>query len=385
MSLAKSNVPFKATDKEHSTPHPRMFAAVAALTSLIHAHPGEEHDATEVVKEATLRHTIADINSYAVGQCVNDVETLDRKQRAMERRMDTFRNLQANRGIVNDQQIYRRNNVQFAKWGQVSHDRTGKVDFTKSTPHVEVFGANTTCIMTPDNIIGPYYVLGEQIRSNVVEGHRGVPVHLEIQFVDVQDCKPVSGLLVDIWQCNATGVYSGVSAAGQGGLKSTFLRGVQQTDKDGVVEFDTIFPGHYQGRATHIHVSAHTGSSILPNNTFTGGDVNHISQLFFDQALISAVEKLAPYNTNRIPLTTNARDLYSGYAATEAYDPFPEYVFLDGKDLSQGLFMWIEVAINTKANYNDYAIVAAILGPEGGKNNPKYSLIKAITPPPTHG
>lgn len=143
MSLAKSNVPFKATDKEHRTPHPRstltcykekafahhccfgslsslitiltlvqlimflnlprlsVFAAVAAFTSLIHAHPGEEHDATEVVKKATLRHTIADINSYAVGQCVNDVETLDRKQRAMERRMDTFRRLQANRGIVN--------------------------------------------------------------------------------------------------------------------------------------------------------------------------------------------------------------------------------------------------------------------------------------------
>src|SRR5262249_52238996 len=150
--------------------------------------------------------------------------------------------------------------------------------------------------------------------------------------------------------------------------------GVQQTDKDGVVEFDTIFPGHYQGRATHQHISAHTGATLQPNNTYTGGTVSHITQLFFDQALIAAVEKLTPYNSNRVPLTSNAADMYTGYAATAAYDPFPEYVMLDGNDLSKGLFVWVEIALNPKADFNDYAPNAAFLGPNGGTNNPKYSL-----------
>lgn len=63
-------------------------------------------------------------------------------------------------------------------------------------------------------------------------------MHLELQFVDVATCKPLQPLVVDIWACNATGAYSGVSAAGEGGLQTTFLRGVQQTDKDGVVRFN---------------------------------------------------------------------------------------------------------------------------------------------------
>ena len=160
---------------------------------------------------------------------------------------------------------------------------------------------------------------------------------------------------------------------------------MQVTDKDGVVEFDTIFPEHYQGQANHQHISSHTGATLLPNNTYSGGTVSHISQLFFDQALISAIEKLTPYNTNRVGLTTNAADMYTGYAATAAYDPFVEYVRIDSKDLSKGLFMWVEIALNPNANFNDYAPNAAFLGPDGGTNNPKYSVIKAVTPPPTHG
>ncbi len=319
--------------------------ALLALISCGLAHPGEKHDELEAWEGAEARHAIADINNAALSECSGEAGVFARKERAMKRRMETFRRLQKQRGITDGMTIretsgpcspggpsliisrearvvHRRNNVQFAKWGQASHDKTSSLKFTKTTPHLEVFGANTTCIMTPDNIIGPYFVLGEQIRSDVVEGRKGVPVHLEVQFIDTQICKPVQGLLIDLWQCDATGIYSGVSAAGQGGLKTTFLHGAQVTDKDGVVEFDTIFPGHYQGRANHQHISSHTGATLLPNNTYSGGTVSHISQLFFDQALISAVEKLVPYNTNRVALTTNAADLYTGYAATAAYDPF---------------------------------------------------------------
>lgn len=93
---------------------------------------------------------------------------------------------------------------------------------------------------------------GELIRQDVTEDQTGVDLHLDLQFVDINTCEPVTDLLVDIWHCNATGVYSGVSSTGQGGLDTTQFRGVQPTDDDGVTEFDTIVPGHYTGRAVHI-------------------------------------------------------------------------------------------------------------------------------------
>lgn len=106
--------------------------------------------------------------------------------------------------------------------------------------------------MVPEVTIGPYFVSGELIREDVTDGESGVPLHLDLQFVDISNCAAVEDLLVDLWHCNATGVYSGVSASGQGGLDSTAFRGVQPTDSDGVAQFDTIVPGHYTGRAVHI-------------------------------------------------------------------------------------------------------------------------------------
>jgi protocatechuate 3,4-dioxygenase beta subunit len=74
-------------------------------------------------------------------------------------------------------------------------------------------------------------------------------LHLELQFIDTTTCEPVEDLLIDIWSCNSTGVYSGIDTLQlnlgvQGGVNTTFLRGLQVTDTDGVVEFDTLFPGH---------------------------------------------------------------------------------------------------------------------------------------------
>ena len=64
-------------------------------------------------------------------------------------------------------------------------------------------------------------VQGEMIRSNIVENVKGVPVHLEMQFVDTTTCKPATSLLIDVWSCDPAGKYSGVSAAGQGGLATS--------------------------------------------------------------------------------------------------------------------------------------------------------------------
>lgn len=72
-----------------------------------------------------------------------------------------------------------------------------------------MFAANTSCILTPTVTDGPYYVWGEVIRQNVKEDlySDGVDMSLEVQYIDINTCRPVPGALVDIWHANATGVY----------------------------------------------------------------------------------------------------------------------------------------------------------------------------------
>ena len=148
-------------------------------------------------------------------------------------------------------------------------------------------------------------VTGEYVRKNIVEYQAGVPITLDYQVINVDTCEPVSDVYVEIWHCNATGVYSGVDSP-QGGLNSTWLRGIQLTDEDGVAQFESVFPGHYTGRATHIHVLVHHNATIYRNGTL-GHDATatHIGQSFFDQN--AAVELLLmawlPSRTGRLPGT----------------------------------------------------------------------------------
>lgn len=186
------------------------------------------------------------------------------------------------------------------------HNETESTGFTLSTPEATVFSTNNTCVLSPEGETGPYWVKGEYIRENLREDQPGVPIVLEAQFLDVETCEPISDLYWDLWNCNSTGVYSGVVVDGNGNsadtsnYNTTFLRGISKADEDGVVTFETVFPGHYEGRATHHHIIAHLGATVLPNNTLTGGTAAHVGQLFWDQDLITAVEATYPYNTNNI-------------------------------------------------------------------------------------
>jgi protocatechuate 3,4-dioxygenase beta subunit len=188
----------------------------------------------------------------------------------------------------------------------------------------------------------------------VAEDQPGVPLLLDYQVVDVATCEPAPNIYLEIWHCNATGVYGGVVANGNGNtadatnIDNTFLRGIQPTDADGVAQFESIFPGHYTGRTPHIHVMAHANATLQANSTL-GRDnyASHVGQAFFDQALIAAVEKTAPYATNTQPLTTNAEDGIMGQeAATEGVDPVMEYTLL-GDSVEDGLFAWLAFGIDS--------------------------------------
>jgi protocatechuate 3,4-dioxygenase beta subunit len=149
-----------------------------------------------------------------------------------------------------------------------------------------------SCVLTPELTEGPFYIPNEKVRRNIAEGKPGTPLALHLTVLDASSCKPVRNAAVDIWHCDALGVYSAVQ--GQGG---TFLRGIQRTNARGVASFQTIYPGWYQGRAVHIHVKVHIG-----------GNVVHTGQLFFNDALTDAVYRNPPYDKRGARDVRNAAD-----------------------------------------------------------------------------
>lgn len=147
---------------------------------------------------------------------------------------------------------------------------------------------------------------------------------------------------------------------------STFHRGIQKTDSDGVAQWLTKFPGHYTGRATHIHLLAHqTNGTEFSNGTYTSATVIHVGQTFFDQDLITSVEAVEPYSTNSQSLTTNSEDNILSEEATDI-DPFLQYVLL-GDSVSDGIFAWTALGIDVSAAYTVSA--ASTLTEDGGVAN----------------
>ncbi len=151
------------------------------------------------------------------------------------------------------------------------------------------------CVLAPEQTEGPYYLDDHKVRRNITEGRPGAPLTLRLGVLDVSSCKPIKGAAVDIWHCDAGGVYSGTSV--QGTDEDRFLRGIQRTDAKGIALFRTIYPGWYQGRTVHIHVMVHLG-----------GNVVHTGQLYFADALTDTVYRRSPYSRRPSRTTRNAAD-----------------------------------------------------------------------------
>ncbi|KAF5012331.1 hypothetical protein FDECE_1558 [Fusarium decemcellulare] len=348
----------------------RFLAATGlALSGLVSGHPGEAHDHHKMARAIKTRDTVANLGGRSLNRCSNSEGAQALKKRAITRRARKVEDLRKRLGIKSAPRKYRRDAEALSNWEAVNHNMTGLSTNDMFTPLETVFDANSSCVLSPEITAGPYYIVGEYLRSNVIEKEwcDGVPLFLEVQYVDVSTCAPLPRLAIDVWNCNATGVYSGVSAGA--GPDTTFLRGIQITDHDGVAQFETIFPGHYEGRAVHTHLLTHTNASVLSNGTISvwNSPVTHIGQLFWPDDLREEVEKLHPYNTNEVEVTTNDEDMWSVLQADDSYDPFPQFVYL-GDTVEEGLFAWIQIGINATADYStdDYYGVAGYLAEDGG-------------------
>ncbi|KAK0461033.1 aromatic compound dioxygenase [Desarmillaria tabescens] len=234
------------------------------------------------------------------------------------------------------------------------------------------FDGTGSCTLVPEATQGPYWVDGEYVRKDIHEDQAGLYTYVDLELIDYSTCETVAAdIYVDIWHCNATGVYSGVVASGNGdsgvgeNLNATFLRGIQPTTEGGYVQFETIFPGHYTGRTPHIHVLAHGDGTAFDNGTFKTSMDRHVGQVYFDQDLITAVEETSPYNTNTQSFTTNAQDGILGQAAADI-DPVLSYVYL-GDDITDGLLAWGSMGIDLSASYVVQS--AATLTENGGVAN----------------
>ena len=183
-------------------------------------------------------------------------------------------------------------------------------------------GGVNSCVLYPQQTAGPFYLDLDTLRRDITEGKAGTPLQMVVRVQD-ESCAPLKDLAVDLWHCDASGVYSGFR--GQlGGLDTsgeTFLRGTQVTGEDGVAAFETIYPGWYPGRTTHVHFKVHTSSNTEAT-----------SQIYFPEDTTSQIYGTAPYDVrgqkdtsnsadgiavaNPAPLAEVTGDSASGYVAT---------------------------------------------------------------------
>jgi protocatechuate 3,4-dioxygenase beta subunit len=257
------------------------------------------------------------------------------------------------------------------------------------------------CVLNQEQEEGPYYVNREILRGDIAEGKIGVPLRLRVTIVAVKTCRPIPNAALDIWHCDASGVYSGYTAfdpggpafgGGPGGRRAgtppasenggpppgghpiggpgggppkhpptdnkVFLRGVQLSNAEGVVEFTTIYPGHYMGRVNHIHMKVHVGgsastppspasggSAALPE--YSGGHVAHTGQMFFPEDISKFVTATHPYADHKVHRTTIEEDMVfngqNGAAAIARLTP------INSTQLSDGYIATLTIAIDPDA------------------------------------
>jgi len=182
---------------------------------------------------------------------------------------------------------------------------------TSAAITVTVSASTSACSATYEGEEGPYFVNDSAtgyFRSNIlpnIDGtsvQPGIPLALTLYvYASKVSCSAMQSVQVDIWHCNASGLYSSESV--ENTIGQTWLRGYQITDSLGKVTFNTIIPGWYQGRTTHIHLRFRS----TYDNSSTGG--TNTMQVFFPQTLVDTIyTTISPYSTEGINTTTNASD-----------------------------------------------------------------------------
>jgi len=166
---------------------------------------------------------------------------------------------------------------------------------TGSTATSDPTSTNAACAVTPSETAGPFPSVTSLVRSDIREDRVGTPLTLTIKVVNTTaNCAPIANASVEIWHADVAGNYSEYASESS----KTYLRGIQTTDAAGQVVFTTIYPGWYQGRATHIHVEVKIG-----------GVSRKVTQMAFAESVNNAVYTSGVYATRGLNPTANASDM----------------------------------------------------------------------------
>jgi len=168
---------------------------------------------------------------------------------------------------------------------------TGELDFV----------AADTCVLTCAATLGPCYSNVNLVRRDITSGITGLPMRLGFRIVNADTCEPIQGATIDIWHTNKDGNYSalsGVCSSDGTTLTQNFSRGIQSSNADGWVYFDSIFPGWYAGRVTHMHLTVRIGTTSVVT-----------TQMFFADRVAETIYRNHPLYISRPNRdTTNTSD-----------------------------------------------------------------------------
>lgn len=139
------------------------------------------------------------------------------------------------------------------------------------------------CALQTFSTYGPYWHEGQPERRDIRDGQKGVHLRLAMRIIDINRCMPLWGSQVDVWQATSMGDHSDKT--------SGYLRGWQPSSNHGTVDFDTIFPGHYNDRASHIHIA------VRP---YSKKRIVSAGMICFDQLIRDEVEVSLQGATNRL-------------------------------------------------------------------------------------
>ncbi|MFD7880502.1 intradiol ring-cleavage dioxygenase [Streptomyces sp. NPDC059766] len=250
------------------------------------------------------------------------------------------------------------------------------------TPDAATSGAEICYRLTSEAVEGPYYIDADKIRRDVTEDREGIPLLLDLRVIDSETCRPVRNAAVDIWHCDASGVYSGYESQGSGGGgpaptgepptgtptgappsggpggnpgghqeptdDTRYLRGTWRTDRSGHVTFRTVFPGWYRGRCVHIHVKVHVDGEWTAAG-YEGGHTCHTGQFFFAEEAVLASAEVAPYSTNTTERTTLTEDTIYDQSGTTGGLLKLRY---DKKHIARGVRGSITVGVDPDATHD---------------------------------
>ncbi len=165
---------------------------------------------------------------------------------------------------------------------------------SSSSTSTTTTSTNAACAVTPNETAGPFPSLTDLFRSDIRDGKTGTLLNLTVKVVNVNSsCAAVSNANVEIWHCDVQGNYSQYGTQ----TNQTYLRGIQTTDANGEVTFMTIYPGWYQGRATHIHIEVTVGGRSVK-----------VTQIAFPESINSTVYASGEYASRGANPTSNASD-----------------------------------------------------------------------------